>query len=85
MMHFKYSSVIMQVYISFFYGMQIPLLFPIALFGIFNMYMNERLLLAYYYKKPPMYDLALHLEALTRIRFAPILCFLLAFWNMNNT
>jgi len=53
MMHFKYSSVIMQIVVSFMYGMQIPLLFPIALFGIFNMYMNERLLLAYYYKQPP--------------------------------
>lgn len=74
----------MQVCISFMYGMQIPILFPIALFGIFNMYMNERLLLAYYYKQPPMYDMELHLEAILRIRLAPILCFLIGFWSLGN-
>lgn len=83
-MHFKYSSIIMQVSISFMYGMQIPILFPIALFGIFNMYMNERLLLAYYYKQPPMYDMELHLESLARVRMAPILCFLLGYWSIGN-
>jgi len=48
------------------------------------MYMNERLLLAYYYKQPPMYDMELHSESLKRIRLAPILCFLMGFWSLGN-
>lgn len=50
LMHFKYSSILVQVYVSFMYGMVIPMLFPIALFGIFNMYVVERLCLAYFYR-----------------------------------
>ena len=83
-MHFKYSSILVQVFVSFMYGMFIPILFPITLFGIFNMYINERLLLAYYYKKPPMYDMELHMESLMRVRLAPILCFLMGFWSLGN-
>lgn len=84
MMHFKYSSIIMQVYISFMYGMMIPILFPIALFGLINMYVNERILLAYYYKQPPVYDMELHLVALSRVKWAPVLMFLLGYWAMGN-
>ena len=65
--------------------MQIPLLFPIALFGIVNMYVNERLLLAYYYKQPPIYDMDLHQESLRKVKLAPILCFLFGCWTFGNT
>ena len=50
LMHFKYSSILVQVFVSFMYGMFIPILFPITLFGIFNMYVVERLCLAYYFR-----------------------------------
>jgi hypothetical protein len=66
------------------YGMMIPMLFPIALLGLINMYVNERLLLAYYYKQPPMYDMELHLVALRRIKLAPILMYLLGYWAIGN-
>ena len=49
-MHFKYSSIMVQVYVSFMYGMFIPMLFFTTLIGITNMYIVERLLLAYYYR-----------------------------------
>ena len=66
------------------YGMMIPMLFPIALLGLCNMYVNERFLLAYYYKKPPRYDMEVHLSALRRIKLAPILMFLLGYWAIGN-
>lgn len=84
MMHFKYSSIIVQVYVSFMYGMCIPLLFPIALFGIFNMYFVERLSLAYYFKRPPMYDEKLNENALFILKHAPLLMFLFGYWGFGN-
>ena len=63
-MHFKYSSILVQVFVSFMYGMFIPILFPITLFGIFNMYVVERLCLAYYFRQPPLYDAKLNLAAI---------------------
>jgi hypothetical protein len=66
------------------YGMMIPMLFPIALLGFINMYINERLLLAYYYKQPPMYDMELHTIVLKHIKQAPFLMFLLGYWAIGN-
>ena len=50
LMHFKYSSILNQVWVSFFYGMFLPILFPIALVGIINMYIVERITLAWFYR-----------------------------------
>ena len=56
MMHFRYSSIMVQVYVAFMYALFMPIIVPIALLGIFNMYCVERLALAYYYRQPPMFD-----------------------------
>ena len=50
LMHFKYSSILVQVFVSFMYGMFIPVLFLTALFGMFNMYCVERLSLTYIFR-----------------------------------
>ena len=55
-MHYKVSSIIVQVGVSFMYGMFLPILFPIALLGLVNRYIYEKLTIAYYYKEPPKYD-----------------------------
>jgi hypothetical protein len=49
---FRISSVMTLVFLSFMYGMAIPTMIPLAFFGICSIYVNERLLLAYYYQKP---------------------------------
>ena len=84
MMHFKYSSILTQIFVSFMYGMCIPLLFPIAFVGIFNMYIVERLNMAYYYMKPPMYDAKLNDSVLQILRWAPLLMFVFGYWAMGN-
>lgn len=55
-MHFKYATLLNTVYVTFLFGVALPVLFPIAAFTFFNMYVVERVLLAYYYKLPPTYD-----------------------------
>ena len=83
-MHFKYSSILTQVFVSFMYGMCIPLLFPIAFLGIFNMYLVERLAMAYYYQRPPMYDQKLNDSVLGVLKWAPMLMFVFGYWTMGN-
>lgn len=56
MMHFKYSSIMTQIFISFAYGLFLPVLIPICMLGIMNMYIVEKWALLYYFRKPPMYD-----------------------------
>ena len=79
-MHFKYSSIMVQVFVSFMYGIAIPALFPIAFLGIFNMYVVERLQLAYWYRKPPSYDGKMNSDALTTLMYAPILMLMFGYW-----
>lgn len=84
MMHFKYSSILTQVFVSFMYGMNIPALIPITWFGIFNMFIVERLNMAYFYQKPPMYDQKLNDAVLGLLQWAPLLMFVFGYWAMGN-
>ena len=84
MIHFRYSSIMVQVYVSFMFGMCIPLLFPIALFGLFNIYLVERLSLAYYNSQPPLYDLLLNKQALDWLLFPPFFMFAFGYWGLGN-
>lgn len=84
MMHFKYSSAMVQIFVSFMYGMALPVLIPIAMVGIFNLYLVERLCLAYYYRQPPMFDQKLNDAVLGILRFAPILMFVFGYWQIGN-
>lgn len=49
MIHFKYSTVIMQVYIAFAYGLFVPFLFITTTIGVLNMYIVERICMYYFY------------------------------------
>jgi hypothetical protein len=84
LMHFKYSSILVQVFVSFMYGMFIPFLFITTLLGIFNMYCVERLALAYYYRQPPLYDASINSMAIRILKAAPILMFLIGYWGLGN-
>lgn len=54
-MYAQYVIVTVMIFISFTYGIALPILFPITLVGIVIMYINERVMLAYNHPKPPMY------------------------------
>jgi len=43
-------------FVTFMYGLALPLLFPIALLAFLVLYVTEKLTITYYYRKPPMYD-----------------------------
>ena len=81
---YKYPPVILQIFVSFLYGMFLPILFPIALMGLINLYFVESLSMAYYYREPPMYDKDISQSVLEILKFAPILMFTLGYWAMGN-
>ena len=83
-MYFKYSNFINLVFSAFTHGVALPILWPICLFGIFNNYVCERLLLAYYYKQPPMYDNRLNDRALNTLKYCPLILLLMGYWYLGN-
>lgn len=84
LIHFKYSAIMNVCFITFLYGLAMPLLFPIALLFYIVMYTVERLCITYYYKKPPMYDEKLNAAALSTLKWAPVFMMAFGFWIMGN-
>jgi len=84
MMHFKYSGLMNVTFITFMYGLGLPLLFPIVLLFLIILYFMERLLITYFYKKPPMYDEKLNSSALSTLKWAPFFMMFFGYWIMSN-
>lgn len=63
-MHFKYATIASTVLTTFLYGMALPILFPIAMLTFINIYVVEKILLAYWYQAPPSYGPELNALAL---------------------
>ena len=83
-MYFKYSNVLNIAFVCLTHGIAMPLLFPIGLVGIANNYLTERILLAYYYRQPPMIDNRLNKRALTLLKYSPLLMLFFGYWYLGN-
>ena len=54
--YFKYAFMLKFVYVAFLFGLGLPIVFPITLAAFINMYVTEKLVLAYWHKIPPNFD-----------------------------
>jgi hypothetical protein len=73
-----------MIYVTFMYGMFIPMLFPITLFGIVNTYITEKISLIWFNRKPPMFDSSLGDRAFTMLKYPPVLMFAMGYWAVGN-
>ena len=73
-----------MVYVTFMYGLMMPILFPICLIGITNIIIVDVLCLAYYYRAPPRYDGQLNRLALSILDAAPQAMFFIGYWALSN-
>ena len=55
-MYFKYSNALNLVFICMTHCVALPILVPITFVGLLNNFVTERVLLARYYKHPPLID-----------------------------
>ena len=81
---FKYCYILTVVYIAFFFGAGLPILFPIACLSLFSLYITERLCMAYVYQRPPNYTTALNSTVLKILAFAPVSYVVVAAWVYSN-
>ena len=51
----QYSFIFNTIFVTFTYGLAMPILFVITFFTLINVYITETILFAYYYQKPPVY------------------------------
>jgi hypothetical protein len=60
------------------------MLFPLGIFCLSSIYFMERIQMARFYKKPPLYDMRLQLQVLDILGYAPIPMFLFGYWFLGN-
>ena len=72
------------VLITFLFGSGLPILFPIALFGLIVLYTTNRLSLAYLCRQPPSYDEKMNSTTVSLLSFAPFLYVIMGAWVYSN-
>ena len=72
------------VWVTFLFGSGLPILFPIAFFGLVVLYVTNRVMLAYLCRRPPSYDEKMNETTITLLNFAPWLYVTVGAWVYSN-
>ena len=82
--HYQYSNMLVITWITFLFAPGMPILFPIALLGMIILYSTNRVCLAYFNRRPPVYDSKMNNTVLKLLGFAPILYVMTGAWVYSN-
>ena len=80
----QHAYLINLVFLVCLFGPGQPLLVIVALCNVTLRYNIERLMLAYFYRRPPVHDSSLNQNTLLMISLAPILYCFSAAWTFSN-
>ena len=83
-LHYKYSYILVVVYVTFLFGAGLPILFPIAFLSLLLLYIVERLMMAYSYRAPPMFGTEANHRTLTLCLTAPVMYAAMGAWLFTN-
>lgn len=83
-MHFKYSAILNITFVTFMFGLGLPLLFPYAVLGIVVLWFSEKLLFFYSYRLPPMYGPELGKNVINKMKGAPLFMFFFGYWMFSS-
>lgn len=72
------------LFVTMMYGYAIPMLFPIAAFSFINQLIFEKILIIYYYQKPPVYDDRLNKVVLSLMKYAALFMLFFGYWCLGN-
>lgn len=84
LMHYKYSTMLNVVFVTMVYGLGIPILFPIACLSMVILFFQEKLMLYYGYRVPPMYDERLSQTVLNQLQWAPMFLLFFGYWMAGS-
>lgn len=82
--YFKASFLIKIISFAFMYGSLFPIVVPICFFALLNLYITEKLFLAYFYRKPPTYDASIISMILRILAFAPCNGLIIWYFILGN-
>lgn len=80
----KYPRLLNIIFVSSFYGFGLPLL-PILIFiCLIISYFVDRFVVAFYHRKPPLYDDTLNVVSIHLLKWAAFWYIAIAFWMLTN-
>lgn len=83
-MHYKYSSMMNIIFITFMYGAGLPKLFPLAFAAFVVFFALEKYMMYYVYQSPPAYDELLNEAVLNKLAYAPLFLLGFGYWILTN-
>ncbi|CDW91332.1 UNKNOWN [Stylonychia lemnae] len=84
LIHYRYSGIIVNVFVSMLYGVGVPMIIPVVLMNFIIQYCLDRLLTVYLYKQPPLFDQQLTQTALNILQWGVILYLGFGYWMLSN-
>lgn len=72
------------MFLALFFGVGMPILFPMAAIILFNHYVTERIRLAYICKKPPQLGPELSESVISVMKYAPLFMLYNGYWFLDN-
>ena len=84
LIHYRYATILLNIFVAFFYGSGMPYLYLCAVVAFAVLYINERLLVCYYYREPPAFDEKMTLMTLELSKYVPLIMLPLTFWMLGN-
>lgn len=84
LIHYRYAAILLQIAVAFSYGCAMPPLYLIACLAFVILYINERLLVCYYYREPPAFDEKMTMLTLDIGKWVPYVMLPMAFWQLGN-
>lgn len=82
--HYQYANMLIITWVTFLFAPGLPILIPLALLGCCILYCTNRLGLAYFYRKPTIFDQKMNQTTLKMLGFAPILYVCMGAWVYSN-
>lgn len=67
-----------------FYGFSMPIIMYLALFGLIIAYILDKLIVAWYHRKPPLYDDTLNRNTIYFMKWAAFMYAGVAYWVITN-
>lgn len=72
------------VWVTMFYGVGLPILFPLAAFNFFNQFICERITVAFMVRIPPALNDMLTNNLISKCKYAPLLMMINGYWMLSN-
>ena len=84
LIHYRYATILLQIGVAFMYGTGMPLLYFYAFLAYVILFINERLLVCYYYREPPAFDEKMTMLTISLSKWVPYMMLPMNFWMLGN-